>query len=140
MASAVCTSFKVELATGTHNFTASTGDAFKIALYTDAATLTAATTAYSVTNEVSGTGYTAGGAALTSVTPVADSTTAVLDFADISWTSASFTARYALIYNDTDSDKAICVIDFGSNQTVTAGTFTISFPAAAAATAILRIA
>ena len=140
MASAVPTSFKVQLATGTHDFTASTGDVFKIALYTDAATLNASTTAYSSTNEVSGTGYTATGATLTSVTPTSSGTTAILDFADVAWTTASFTARYALIYNDTNSDAAVAVIDFGSNQTVTAGTFTIQFPTADASNAILRIA
>jgi hypothetical protein len=142
--SAVCTSFKVELLKGVHNFTATTGNTFKIALYTSSASLGAGTTAYSATNEItnsSGTAYTAGGATLTSVTPAADSTTAVCDFADVSYTSASFTANGALIYNDTASgDPACAVIAFGSDKTVTSGTFTIQFPTADADNAIIRIA
>ena len=142
--SAVCTSFKVELLKGTHNFTATTGNTFKIALYTSSTTLGASTTAYSATNEItnsSGTAYTAGGATLTSVTPAASSTTAVCDFADVSYTSASFTANGALIYNDSASgDPAVCAIAFGSDKTVTSGTFTIQFPTADATDAIIRIA
>ena len=142
--SAVCTSFKVELLKGVHNFTATTGNTFKIALYTSSASLGAGTTAYSTSNEItnsSGTAYTAGGATLTSVTPVADSTTAVCDFADVSYTSASFTANGALIYNDSASgDPACAVIAFGSDKTVTSGTFTIQFPTADASNAIIRIA
>jgi hypothetical protein len=142
--SAVCTSFKVELLKGVHNFTATTGNTFKIALYTSSASLGASTTAYSATNEItnsSGTAYTAGGATLTSVTPVADSTTAVCDFADVSYTSASFTANGAVIYNDSASgDPACAVIAFGSDKTVTSGTFTIQFPTADATNAIIRIA
>ena len=141
--SAICTSFKVELLKGTHNFTATTGNTFKIALYTSSATLGAGTTAYSTTNEItnsSGTAYTAGGATLTSVTPTTDSTTAVCDFADVSFSSASFTANGALIYNDTQSDKAVAVIAFGGDKTVTSGTFTIQFPTADATNAIIRIA
>ncbi len=141
--SAVCTSFKVELLKGVHNFTATTGNTFKIALYTSDATLGASTTAFSATNEItnsSGTAYTAGGATLTSVTPTLDSSTAVCDFADVSFTSASFTANGALIYNDTQSDKAVAVIAFGGDKTVTSGTFTIQFPAADASNAIIRIA
>jgi len=142
--SAVCTSFKVELLKGVHNFTATTGNTFKIALYTSSASLGAGTTAYSTSNEItnsSGTAYTAGGATLTSVTPVADSTTAVCDFNDVSYTSASFTANGALIYNDTASgDPACAVIAFGSDKTVTSGTFTIQFPTADATNAIIRIA
>jgi len=142
--SAVCTSFKVELLKGVHNFTATTGNTFKIALYTSSASLGAGTTAYSTSNEItnsSGTAYTAGGATLTSVTPVADSTTAVCDFADVSYTSASFTANGALIYNDSASgDPACAVIAFGSDKTVTSGTFTIQFPTADATNAIIRIA
>ena len=141
--SAVCTSFKQEILVGTHNFTATTGNTFKIALYTSSATLGAGTTAYSTTNEItnsSGTAYTAGGATLTSVTPTTDSTTAVCDFADVSFSSASFTANGALIYNDTQSDKAVAVIAFGGDKTVTSGTFTIQFPTADATNAIIRIA
>lgn len=142
--SAVCTSFKVELLKGVHNFTATTGNTFKIALYTSSATLGASTTAYSTSNEItnsSGTAYTAGGATLTSVTPAASSTTAVCDFADVSYTSASFTANGALIYNDSASgDPAVCAIAFGSDKTVTSGTFTIQFPTADATDAIIRIA
>ena len=141
--SAVCTSFKVELLKGVHNFTATTGNTFKIALYTSSASLGASTTAYSTSEEItntSGSAYTAGGKALTSVTPVLDGSTAVCDFADISFTSASFTANGCLIYNDTQSDKAVCVVAFGGDKTVSSGTFTIQFPAAAASTAIVRIA
>ena len=141
--SAICTSFKQELLVGTHNFTATTGNAFKIALYTSSASLGAGTTAYSTSNEItnsSGTAYTAGGASLTSVTPTTDGTTAVCDFADVSFSSASFTANGALIYNDTQSDKAVAVIAFGGDKTVTSGTFTIQFPTADATNAIIRIA
>ena len=141
--SAVCTSFKVELLKGVHNFTATSGNTFKIALFTSDASLGAGTTAYSTSNEItnsSGTAYTAGGATLTSVTPTTDGTTAVCDFADVSYTSASFTANGALIYNDTQSDKAVAVIAFGGDKTVSSGTFTIQFPAADASNAIIRIA
>ena len=142
--SAVCTSFKVELLKGVHDFTATTGNTFKIALYTSSATLGASTTAFSSSNEItnsSGTAYTSGGATLTSVTPVASSTPAVCDFADVSYTDASFTANGALIYNDSASgDPACAVIAFGSDKTVTSGTFTIQFPTADATNAIIRIA
>ena len=138
--SAICTSFKQEILVGTHNFTASTGDSFKLALFTSSATLGASTTAYSTSNEVSGTGYTAGGAALTSVTPTTDGTTAICDFADVSFTSASFTANGCLIYNTDQSDKAVAVIAFGGDKTVSSGTFTIQFPTADASNAIIRIA
>ena len=142
--SAVCNSFKQEILEAEHNFTASTGNTFNIALYTSSVTLGASTTAYSDTNEItntSGTAYTAGGAALTSVTPVLDSSTAVCDFSDISWTSASFTANGCLIYNDSHtSNAAVCAVAFGGDKTVSSGTFTIQFPAAAATTAIVRIA
>ena len=141
--SAICTSFKQELLVGTHNFTATSGNTFKIALYTSSASLGAGTTAYSTSNEItnsSGTAYTAGGATLTSVTPTTDSTTAICDFADVSYTSASFTANGALIYNDTQSDKAVAVIAFGSDKTVTSGTFTFQFPTADATNAIIRLA
>ena len=143
ISSAVCNSFKQEILVGTHNLTASSGNTFKLALYTSSASLGAGTTAYSTSNEISntsGSAYTAGGATLTSVTPVLDGSTAVCDFADISFTSASFTANGCLIYNDDQSDKAVCVVAFGGDKTVSSGTFTIQFPAAAASTAIVRIA
>jgi hypothetical protein len=141
--SAICTSFKQEILVGTHNFTATSGDTFKIALFTSDATLGASTTAYSTSNEItnsSGTAYTAGGATLTSVTPTTSGTTAFCDFADVSYTSASFTANGALIYNDDQSDKAVAVIAFGGDKTVSSGTFTIQFPTADASNAIIRIA
>ena len=142
--SAICNSFKQEILEAEHNFTASTGNTFKLALYDSDATLGAGTTVYSTSEEItntSGTAYTAGGKALTSVTPTLDSSTAVCDFSDVSWTSASFTARGCLIYNDSHStDASVCAIDFGGDKTATSGTFTIQFPAAAATTAIVRIA
>jgi hypothetical protein len=139
--SAICNSFKTEILTGTHNFTATSGNTFNIALYTSSATLNKSTTAYTTSNEVSGTGYTAKGNALTSVTPALSTDTAVCDFADTSFTSASFTARGCLIFNDSASgDPSVCAIDFGSDKTVTSGTFTIQFPTADASNAIIRIA
>ena len=142
--SAVCTSFKVELLKGVHNFTATTGNTFKIALYTSDATLGASTTAYATSNEItntSGSAYTAGGATLTSVTPVASSTTAVCDFADVSYSSATFTANGCLIYNDTATGDPACVaVAFGSDKTVTNRTFTIQYPTADASNAIIRLA
>ena len=143
ISSAICNSFKQEILVGTHNFTASSGNDFKLAMYTSSASMGASTTAYSSSNEISnssGSAYSAGGKAITSVTPVLDGSTAVCDFADVSWTSASFTANGCLIYNDTQSDKAVCVVAFGGDKTVSSGTFTIQFPAAAASTAIVRIA
>ena len=148
LTSAVCTSFKVLALKGQMDFTASTGDTFKIALFTSSVTLGASTTDYSSTNEItntSGTAYTAGGASLTSVTPVADSTTAVCDFADVSWTSASFTANGCLIYNTTtgtgsSTTDAVAAVAFGGDKTVSSGTFTVQFPTADASDAILRIA
>jgi hypothetical protein len=141
--SAVCTSFKVELLKGVHNFTATSGNTFKIALYDSDATLGASTTAFSTSEEItntSGTAYTSGGATLTSVTPVASSTTAICDFADVSYSSASFTANGALIYNSSASNVAVCAIAFGSDKTATNGTFTIQFPTADATNAIIRLA
>ena len=138
---ALPTSFKVELLKGTHNFTASSGDTFKMALYTSSASLGAATTAYTTSNEVSGTNYTAKGNTLTSVTPVASSTTAVCDFADTTWSSATITANGAMIFNESASgDPAVAILAFGSDKTSTAGDFVISFPAADASNAIIRIA
>jgi len=138
--SAICTSFKQELLVGTHNFTASSGNTFKLALYTSSATLGAGTTAYSATNEVSGTNYTAGGNALTNVTPTTSGTTAIVDFADLNFGTATVTARGCLIYNDTNSDKAVAAIDFGGDKTSTAGNFTIVFPSPTATGAIIRLA
>ena len=143
ISSAICTSFKQEILVGTHNFTASSGDTFKIALYTSSASLGAGTTAFSDTNEISntsGSAYSSGGATLTSVTPTTSGTTAFCDFADVSFTSASFTANGALIYNSSASNKAVAVIAFGGDKTVSSGTFTIQFPTADASNAIIRIA
>ena len=143
ISSAICNSFKQEILVGTHNFTASSGNAFKLAMYTSSASLGAGTTAYASTNEISntsGSAYSAGGKTIVSVTPALDGTVAVCDFADISFTSASFTANGCLIYNDTQADKAVCVVAFGGDKTVSSGTFTIQFPAAGASTAIVRIA
>ena len=143
ISSAICTSFKQEILVGTHNFTASSGDTFKIALFTSDASLGAGTTAFSTSNEISntsGSAYSSGGATLTSVTPTTSGTTAFCDFSDVSFTSASFTANGALIYNDSQSDKAVAVIAFGGDKTVSSGTFTIQFPTADASNAIIRIA
>ena len=138
----MCTSFKVELMRGIHNFTASTGNTFKLAMYTNSASFTAATTAYTTTNEVTASGsYAAGGGTLTNVTPTSSGTTAFTDFADLSFTTATITARGALIYNDTATgDPTVVVLDFGSDKTSTSGTFQIIFPTADASNAIIRIA
>ena len=141
--SAICNSFKQELLVGTHNFTATTGDTFKLALFTSSATLGAGTTAFNTSNEItnsSGTAYTSGGISLTSVTPTLDSSTAVCDFANASFTDASFTANGCLIYNSSKSNKAVAAIAFGADKTVTSGTFTIQFPTADATNAIIRLA
>jgi len=138
---AMCTSFKQELLDGEMDFSSDTSQVFKIALYTSSATLDATTTAYSVTNEVSGTGYTAGGNTLTVVAPTTSGTTAFLDFNDTTWATATITARGALIYHaDGVGDPAVAVLDFGSDKTSTAGDFTIQFPTADASNAIIRIA
>lgn len=138
----MCTSFKQELMTGTHDFTASTGNTFKLALYDNNASFDASTTAYTATDEVGDSGtYSAGGGTLTNVTPTTSSTTAFTDFADLSFTSATITARGALIYNDTAAgDPTVVVLDFGSDKTSTSGTFSIVFPTADASNAIIRIA
>jgi hypothetical protein len=137
---AMCTSFKVQILSGAQNFNTGTTKVYKIALFTSAATLGATTTSYSTTNEVVGTGYTAGGNTLTvSQIPTSSSTTAFIDFADTTWTTATITARGALIYNSTDN-TAVAVLDFGSDKTSTAGDFTIVFPTADATNAIIRIA
>ena len=142
---AMCTSFKVELLQGKHDFTASSGHTFNLALFTSSASLDAATTDYSTSNEVSGTGYSAGGSALTSVTPVSSGTTAFGDFADLTFSTATITARGAIIYNTTTgggsgTTDAVVVLDFGADKTSTAGDFTIQFPTADASNAIIRIA
>ena len=145
---ALCTSFKVELLTGTHNFTNSTGDTFKVALFKANASIVgtygAATTNYSDmtgnSDENTGTGYTSGGNTLTNVTPTSSSTTAFTDFTDTTWSSATITSRGALIYNTSASNAAVCVLDFGSDKTSTSGDFSIIFPTADASNAIIRIA
>jgi hypothetical protein len=143
----MCTSFKKELMFGAHDFDSSTGDTFKLALYTSAATLDASTTAYSATNEASGTGYSAGGSALTNVDPTSSGTTAFTDFADLTFSTATITARGALIYNTTPNttsisltNPSVVVLDFGSDKTSTAGDFTVVFPTADSSNAIIRIA
>ena len=136
------TSFKVQILRAVHNFTNGTGNTFKLALYNNSASFTAATTAYTTTNEVAASGsYVAGGGTLTKVTPTSSGTTALTDFADLSFTTATITAFGALIYNDTATgNPAVAVLDFGSSKSSTAGTFTIVFPAATATGAIIRIA
>ena len=140
---AMCTSFKKELLEGTHNFKNSGGDTFKIALFTSSASLGAGTTAYASSgiNEVAnGNGYTTGGNTLTRVDPTSSGTTGFTDFADTTWSSATITARGAMIYNDTDSDKAVAILDFGADKSSSGGNFTVTFPAADASNAIIRIA
>jgi hypothetical protein len=137
---AMCTSFKQELMQALHDFDNPGGNTFKIAMYTSSATLGASTTAYSATNEVTGTNYTAGGNTLSAVTPTSSGTTAFTDFADTTWTSATITANGALIYNNTNTNRAVAVLAFGGDKTSTNGDFTIVFPAADASNAIIRIA
>jgi hypothetical protein len=138
---AMCTSFKKELMEAKHNFLNSGGSTFNLALYTSSASLDAATTAYTTSNEASGTNYTAKGASLTRVDPTTSGTTAFTDFSDLTFSSATITARGALIFNDSASgDPAVCVLDFGADKTSTSGDFTIQFPTADASNAIIRIA
>ena len=145
---AMCTSFKTELMTATHDFTNGTGNTFKIALFRDTASIVgtygATTTNYSEvtgnSDEASGTGYTAGGNTLTNVTPTSSGTTAYTDFADTTWASSTITASGALIYNSSASGASVAVLDFGSDKTSTAGDFTIIFPTDDASNAIIRIA
>ena len=138
----LCTSFKKELMQAVHDFTASTGNTFKLALYDNSASFTASTTAYTSTNEVGASGtYSTGGGTLTNVTPTSSGTTAFTDFSDLSFTSATITAYGAMIYNDTAAgDPSVCILDFGGAKTSTSGTFTIVFPTADASNAIIRIA
>ena len=137
----MCTSFKKEILEAVHNFKNSGGSTFKLAMYTNSASFTAATTAYTTSNEVSGTGYSAGGGTLTRVDPPSSGTTGFTDFADLTFSSSTITARGALIYNDSASgDPSIVVLDFGSDKSSSSGDFTVQFPAADASNAIIRIA
>ena len=148
---AMCSSFKQELLQGLHNFTngsgggtttsTGTGNTYYVALYTDAASMGAGTLTYSSANEATGTAYSAGGQALTNVTPSLDGTTALTDFSDVTWSASTITANGALIYNySLSGNNAVCVLAFGGNKSSSAGDFTIQFPAAAAGSAIIRIA
>jgi hypothetical protein len=137
----MCTSFKKELMEAKHNFLLSGGSTFQIALYTDSSSFTAATTAYTTSNEISGTNYSAKGNTLTRIDPSSSGTTALTDFADTSWSTATFSAMGAMIFNDSASgDPSVVILDFGALKTATAGTFTIAFPAADSSNAIIRIA
>tara|TARA_R100001244_G_scaffold61909_1_gene51790 strand:- start:99 stop:524 length:426 start_codon:yes stop_codon:yes gene_type:complete len=137
--SAICNSFKQEILVEGHNLT-NGSDSIKLALYTSSATLGAGTTVYVTTGQASGTNYSAGGAALTNVTPALSGSVAVCDFADLTFGTLTLTARSCLLYNSTNSNKAICAIDFGADKTSTAGDFTIVFPSASSAAAIIRLA
>jgi hypothetical protein len=138
MSQVVCNSFKVELFRAIHDFTASTGDTFKIALYTSASTIGAATTVYTATNEAVGTGYTAGGATLASVTPTLNGITAIVDFADVTISTVTLTYRKALIYNSTKANRAVAVFDFGSDRVISGGNLIIQMPVPDPSSAILR--
>lgn len=144
---AICNSFKKEVLFGAHDFDASSGDTFKLALFTSDASLSSTTTAFSSSNESSGTNYSSGGSSLTSIDPALSSTTAVCDFSNLTFSNVSVTARGALIYNSTPNttsisltNPAVCVLDFGGDITASAGDFLITFPAAGASTAIIRLA
>jgi len=138
---AMCTTFKKEILEAVHNFKNTGGSTFNLALYTSSASLGAGTTAYTTSNEISGTGYTAKGASLTRVDPSNDGTTAITDFTDLTFSSSTLTARGALIFNDSASgDPAVCVLDFGADKSSSSGDFTVQFPAADASNAIIRIA
>lgn len=138
----LCTSFKGEVLNGTHLIKATSGDTFKMALYTNTATLDASTTAYTATGEVSnvGTNYTTGGASLTNLDPATSGTTGYVQWNSVTFTNVNLTARGALIYNSTKSNKAVCVLDFGSDKTATNGDFVVTMPTAGASTALIRIA
>ena len=137
----MCTSFKVEILKAVHNFTNSTGNTFRCAMYTNSASFTAATTAYTATNEVTGTAYVAKGNALVNVTPTSTSTTAFTDFSDTTWSSSTITARGAMIYNDSATgDPSVVILDFGSDKSSSSGDFTIVFPTGDSTSAIIRIA
>ena len=137
--SAICTSFKQEILVEGHNLT-NGADSIKLALYTSSATLGAGTTAFVTTGQATGTNYSSGGSALTNVTPTTSGTTAIVDFADLTFSTATVTARGCLVYNTTNSNKAICAIDFGGDKTSTAGDFTVVFPSPTATGAIIRLA
>ena len=138
---AMCTSFKKEILEAKHNFLNSGGNTFKIPLYTSSASLGAATTAYTTSNEITGTNYTAKGNTLTRVDPSTSGTTALTDFADTTWSSSTITARGAMIFNETVSgDTSVLILDFGSDKSSSSGDFVIQFPAADASNAIIRIA
>ena len=137
--SAICNSFKTDVLTEQQNLT-NGADTIKLALYTSSATLGAGTTAYVTTGQSSGTNYTAGGSNLTNVTPALSGSTAVCDFSDLTFSDATVTARGCLLYNSTNSNKAICAIDFGGDKTSTAGDFTVVFPSASSSAAIIRLA
>jgi hypothetical protein len=136
----LCTSFKQELLEALHDFNSIGGNTFKLALYNNSASFDASTTVYTATNEISGTGYTAGGGTLTNIDPTTGGTTAYIDFVDLTFSTATITARGALIYNSTNGNRAVAVLDFGADKTSTAGDFTIVFPTADSSTAIVRIA
>tara|TARA_Y100000114_G_C11727768_1_gene311903 strand:- start:452 stop:910 length:459 start_codon:yes stop_codon:yes gene_type:complete len=147
---AMCTSFKKELLLGVHRFGTNSADTFKLSLYTSSASLDAASTAFTTSNEVSGTGYSSGGGTLTGIAPTTSSTTAFTDFSDLTFSSSSITARGAMIYNSTPSaadqagstltNPACIILDFGSDKTSSNGDFTIQFPTASSSAAIIRIA
>lgn len=140
MANIVPDSFKNELFLGTHNFSTSAGDTFYLSLYTTVTGFTATgTTVYTTSNEASGTGYTAGGAALTNTACSVAQNIAFVDFSDVTFTTATITASAALIYNTSQSQKAVVVLDFGGDKTSTNGDFTIQFPDANSTSAILRL-
>ena len=134
---AICSSFKSELLQGVHNFAASTGDTFKIALYSPTATLSSSNTVYTSTDEVSGTGYTAGGATLTNTGVSLSGTVAYLSFSNYTWTSATISSAGAMIYNSSESNKAVAVLSFGGTYTATNGNFTVTFPANTSSTAVI---
>jgi hypothetical protein len=136
----MCTSFKGELLNGTHLIKVTAGDTFKMALYTSSATLDASTTAYTTTNEVTGTNYTAGGVALTNLDPLTSGTTGFVQFGNVTFTNVTLTARGALIYNSSKSNKAVCVLDFGADKTATAGDFVVTMPTNNSTNSLLRIA
>jgi len=138
MTQVICNSFKVELFKAIHDFTTTTGDVFKIALYTSAAPLSASTTTYTSTNEASGSGYSPGGAALASVTPTLNGTFVIVDFADVTIASVTLTYRKAMIYNSTKSNRAVAVFDFGSDRIISSGNLVIQMPTPDTSTAILR--
>lgn len=140
ISTSMTTSFKSQLMSGLHDFDNPGGNTFKIALYTSSATLGASTTAYSALDEITGTGYTAGGETLTSVSPTTSGTTAYVDFADVTWANSTITANGALIYNSTSSNASVVTLAFGSDKSSSNGDFVIVFPTANATDAIIRIA